>query len=112
METLRLHFRRDRDFTGGYDNCAWCITPDGVKHSISRKPYKNKRGSGFAHGVGDKGHGGVVYRLIIKLADAGWLGYPFEGHDGRIVAYTGVIDRTIVPTSYGGQRKTAPEGAA
>lgn len=103
--TLRIDFKRDSWFTAGGGNTASCTTPDGVTHSIPPvSPGKWQMGQlGGPH----MGHGGVIYRMIIILADAGWVGEAFEAHDGRMVCLTGVIDKKAVPVNYGGIKREA-----
>lgn len=106
-EILRINFHRDPDFQGGYDNEASCTTPDGVTHSIP--PLRHDKRHGQIERVGHMGHGGVIYRLIIKLCDAGWEGHLFEAHDGRIPCLRGVISRKSVPVDYGGEKREQEE---
>ncbi len=98
--TIRINFGRDTHFTAGYGNWASCSTPDGVTHSIPALRYAERKGQ--LQGVGHIGNGGVIYRMIIKLCDAGWEGYPFEAHDGRIPCLRGVLSKKSVPVDYGG----------
>lgn len=100
--TLRIDFRRDHDFTGGYDNEAHCTTPDGVTHSIAPRAHDKRIGQ--VRKVGATGHGGCVYRLLVALSDAGYGGQPFEAHDGRMVCLRGVVDKKAVPVKYGGEK--------
>lgn len=48
---------------------------------------------------------GVIYRMIVALADGGFTGERFEASDGRIVCLEGVIDKLAVPVRYGGLGK-------
>ena len=99
METLRIDFGRDAQFTTGKDNWASC-TVDGKTFAVgANSPIAGVRGGGV------RAQGGVIYRLIVELADAGYCGRRFLAHDGRMVCLEGTIDKLNVPVRYGGQKK-------
>lgn len=99
METLTIHFERTRGFTKGKGNWAECTTPNGELFTVgARAPFTAQ----------DRPEGGVIYQMLIKLVDAGYEGWKFEAHDGRMVCLLGTIDKRHVPTKYGGIKRNAP----
>lgn len=94
---LTIRFTRARD---GKIASAVCATPQGELrvnggYDVTVKGRKGKV----------EGQDGVIYRMIVKLADSGWVGHDFEAHDGRMVCLQGVIDKKSVPVRYGGEKR-------
>jgi len=85
-QMIKIHYRRDPKYTTGPLNCSWADV-DGVRYEIPQAKGNN---------------GGVVYRLIAKLCDAGYTGQKFHAEDHRGIGFSGVLDKRAIPSSHGG----------
>ena len=90
--TIEIHFRRDNKLTNGPKNTAWADV-DGIRYEIPPR----KKGA----------NGGVIYRLILDLCDAGYEGEEFTAHDGRSVCLQGALSNKAVPAAYRGNLRVS-----
>jgi len=81
---------------------ASCHTETG-EFSVSGRYVSGK--TRYGDDIYAEGKEGLVYQLIVKLADNGYKGEPFEAHDGRMVCLEGVIDKKSVPLRFGGEKR-------
>ena len=93
-DPLRIDFIRSNS---GKLASATCTTPTGDIELLGQFKVAKK-------GV-TSGQHGLIYRMIIALADSGYEGASFEAHDGRMVCLKGVVNRKAVPVQYGGEKK-------
>lgn len=80
---------------------ARCSTPKGELridggYAVA-VPHASKRAAGKIDGTD-----GVIYKMIVALADDGFAGEKFEAHDGRLICLEGIVDKLAVPVAYGG----------
>ena len=54
--------------------------------------------------TGKQNNGSPIYKMILKLVDAGYEGYEFVANDGRMDCLYGSIDKKRVPVRYGGEK--------
>jgi len=69
-------------------NSAWCRVE---QDNVNNPPI-------YRHVTG----GATIYKMILRLCDAGLTGQNFIAHDGHIPCLEGTISRRSVPVLYGG----------
>ena len=94
---LRIDFIRGEN---GKLVSATCTTPKGEMRVSGGYDVTTPKGKARV-----EASDGVIYRMIIALADDGFIGERFVAHDGRIVCLTGMINKLAVPVRYGGLAK-------